>query len=65
MKFFSYKNRPVHLSLFPQESLKRTEQSPDLSNVPALLAEEALHKDGYRTYSGEVMGRIGSSDTDG
>lgn len=34
MRFFSYKNRPVHLGPFPLERLARQDDMPDLSRVP-------------------------------
>ena len=37
MRFFSYKDRPVHLGPFPLENLARTE-SIDLSSVPPMTA---------------------------
>ena len=36
MKFFSYKNRPVHLGPFPLETLNRADNAPDLSIVPPM-----------------------------
>ena len=36
MRFFSYKNRPVHLGPFPLERLKRSEQAIDLNSVPPM-----------------------------
>ena len=36
MRFFSYKNRPVHKGPFPLELLARSENMPDLSVVPAM-----------------------------
>ncbi len=34
IRFFSSKNRPVHLGPYPLERLKRTDQLPDLTDVP-------------------------------
>ena len=36
MRFFSYKNRPVHLGPFPLERLARQDEQPDLSTVPPM-----------------------------
>lgn len=36
MKFFSYKDRPVHLGPFPSETLNRSDEVPDLSLVPPM-----------------------------
>lgn len=36
MRLFSYKNRPVYLGPFPLERLARTDEQPDLSNVPPM-----------------------------
>ena len=36
MRFFSYKDRPVHLGPFPLERLKRAAAAPDLASVPAM-----------------------------
>lgn len=38
MKFFSYKDRPVHLGPFPLETLKRSDASPDLTAAPEMGA---------------------------
>ncbi|MFK5978958.1 MAG: reductive dehalogenase [Rhizobiaceae bacterium] len=35
MRFFSYKDRPVHLGPYPLERLKRTDIMPSLKGVPA------------------------------
>jgi reductive dehalogenase len=35
MRFFSYRNRPVHLGPYPLERLKRSHALPDLSGIPA------------------------------
>ena len=35
-KFFSYKNRPMHLGPYPLEKLKRGTAMPDLSALPAM-----------------------------
>ncbi|WP_138378934.1 reductive dehalogenase [Luteithermobacter gelatinilyticus] len=37
MRFFSYKDRPVHLGPYPLERLKRTSGLPDLSAVPPMV----------------------------
>jgi len=37
MRFFSYKNRPVHLGPFPLERLARQDAAPDLSRVPDMV----------------------------
>jgi len=36
MRIFSYKNRPVHLGPYPLETLPRSSESPDLSNIPPM-----------------------------
>jgi len=36
MRLFSYKDRPVHLGPYPLERLKRQEELPDFSKVPAM-----------------------------
>ncbi len=38
LRFFSDKNRPVHLGPYPLERLARSDQMPDLSDVPAMAA---------------------------
>ncbi|MFK7958061.1 MAG: reductive dehalogenase domain-containing protein [Lysobacterales bacterium] len=38
MRFFSYKNRPVHLGPFPLERLARRSEPADLSQVPEMPA---------------------------
>ena len=38
LRFFSTKDRPFHLGPYPLERLKRVEQAPDLSRVPATQA---------------------------
>ena len=35
MRFFSYRDRPVHLGPYPLERLKRSKVLPDLSGIPA------------------------------
>ena len=35
MRFFSYKDRPVHLGSYPLERLKRTDKMPNLKEVPS------------------------------
>jgi len=36
MRFFSYKNRPVHLGPFPLERLRRTHERPPLERLPEM-----------------------------
>jgi len=36
MRFFSYKDRPVHLGPYPLETLTRHDKEPDLSHVPPM-----------------------------
>ena len=36
MRFFSYKNRPVHLGPYPLELLSRSDEAPDLSCLPVM-----------------------------
>jgi len=37
LRFFSYKDRPVHLGPYPLERLKRTDIMPSLKDVPTHL----------------------------
>ena len=45
MRFFSYRDRPVHLGPYPQERLKRSAEAPDLAAVPAMQALSFDHPD--------------------
>ncbi|NOD88878.1 MULTISPECIES: reductive dehalogenase [unclassified Ruegeria] len=43
IRFFSDKNRPVHMGRYPLERLARTDEGPDLSLVPS-MAELSFHR---------------------
>ena len=45
MRFFSYRDRPVHLGPYPLERLKRGDQLPDFADVPAMRALSFDHPD--------------------
>jgi len=55
MRFFSYKNRPVHLGPFPLERLARQEEVPDLSSVPD-MTPLSFHDAGNRDNLINAMG---------
>lgn len=62
MRFFSYKNRPVHLGPFPLERLARSDRAADLKQLPEAEALSFDHPD-PRSMS-HAMGRfMGMFDT--
>ncbi|MBO6901131.1 MAG: 4Fe-4S dicluster domain-containing protein [Rhizobiaceae bacterium] len=62
MRFFSYKNRPVHLGPFPLETLARSDHAADLKQLPEAEALSFDHPDPHSI--SHAMGRfMGMFDT--
>jgi hypothetical protein len=62
MRFFSYKDRPVHLGPFPLERLRRSHEAPALDRLPE-LAPLAFHSDDPHSLTHAMARFMGMFDT--
>ncbi|NMG39600.1 4Fe-4S dicluster domain-containing protein [Chelativorans sp. ZYF759] len=62
MRFFSYKDRPVHLGPFPLERLRRSQEAPDLDRLPE-IEPLAFHADDPHSLTHAMARFMGMFDT--